>query len=64
MTKIKLKLNNVLHPSHGPQIWPWYYLFSFHLCALRVYYPSTSYRLWIYTRWGSRDIDITFYRRS
>lgn len=53
-----------LKPSHGPQKWPWWRLFSISVVRLAVHQPSTGYRLWFYTRWGAGHIGIYLDRRA
>lgn len=50
--------------QHGPQTWPWWRLLSLGPSRLDICKPSTGYRLWIYTRWGVRHIDIFIDRRE
>ena len=58
-------LKRWLRPAHGPQTWPWWRLVSPSLHRLpHVCSPSTGYRLWVYTRWGSIFFDIFFDRRK
>lgn len=51
-----------LHPSHGPQSWPWWRHLSFKFCNLNVCSPSTGYRLWFYTRWGAGYVEMFIIR--
>ena len=53
-----------LHPTHGPQVWPWWRLVSFSVVRLEIHLPSTGYRLWVYTRWGACFFDVYFDRRN
>jgi hypothetical protein len=50
--------------QHGPQSWTWWRLFSLGLIRLDIHKPNTGYRLWIYTRWGVRHVDIFVDRRE
>jgi hypothetical protein len=55
---------HVYHPSHGPQVWPWWKLISWKFVRKAVQPPSTGYGLWVYTRWGAvTPIEIYFDRR-
>jgi len=51
------------HPKHGPQVWPWWRLVSFSIVRLNVDPPSSSRRLWVYTRFGAIYLDATLDRR-
>ena len=54
-------------PAHGPQDWDtraWWKPLTFLFCSAGANLPSTSYRLWIYTRWGSMHFDLVFDRRT
>lgn len=51
-------------PKHGPQVWPWWLLFSLSLIRLEIYAPSTGRRLWLYTRWGAVYWDFVLDRRG
>lgn len=54
------------HPAHGPQ-WakrPFWHIIGFRFCRIAMFNPSTGYRLWVYTRWGSMDFDLIFDRRN
>lgn len=51
-------------PSHGPQVWPWWLLFSWRFSHIDVHPPSTGYRLWVYTRWGAVFVGVVFDRRK
>lgn len=56
---------HVYHPSHGPQVWPWWKIVSWKLVKQTVRPPSTGYSLWIYTRWGAMEpVEIYFDRRG
>ena len=57
-------LKRSLWPSHGPQTWPWWKLFSPKFFKLDVTLPSTGYRLWVYSRWGAIHFDAYIDRRS
>lgn len=70
---MKLRFNMItdhmcrdLWPKHGPKVWPAWKVFSFTLIRLRdVVLPSTSYRLWVYFRFGGAvHFDLTFDRRT
>jgi hypothetical protein len=52
-----------LHPSHGPQVWPWWRLFSFSVVRQDIPLPSTGRRVWFYTRWGAGYVGIYLDRR-
>lgn len=52
------------NPRHGPQVWPWWLLFSMSLIKLEVCTPSTGRRLWVYTRWGALYADFILDRRG
>jgi len=50
----KMQVNGwIADPQHGPQEWPWWRWISFAWVTV----GGTGRRLWIYTRWGSLDID-------
>lgn len=51
-----------LRPHHGPQVWPWWKVFSLGLYRLEISKPHTGYRLWLYTRWGAGFVDARFIR--
>lgn len=53
-----------MHPTHGPQVWPWWRLVSFGLVHLEVAKPSMGWRLWVYTRWGAGYGDLVLDRRK
>jgi hypothetical protein len=50
--------------GHGPQSWPWWRLISFKRFALEVHPPSTTTRLWYYTRWVCGHVDLSIDRRA
>lgn len=57
------------HPLHGPQVWPWWLLFSLSIVKLFKHQPpgetlGSGSRLWIYTRWGALYFDFVFDRRG
>lgn len=52
----------VMH-AEAPRSWPWWRLASFMLLRLNIGLPSTGWRLWIYTRWGTCHGDVFFDRR-
>lgn len=54
---------NDKNPSHGPQVWPWWLLFSLSLISLDTMKPTTGKRLWAYTRWGAVYADFILDRR-
>lgn len=67
MTKIKFEFSAAhfrkdLHPSHGPQVWPWWRLFSLAFYRLTIAEPHSGYRTWFYTRWGAAYFDVRFIR--
>jgi len=54
-----------MHPTHGPQVWPWWRLVSFGFVRLElVAKPSIGWRLWVYTRWGAGFGDLVLDRRN
>lgn len=52
-----------MKPSHGPQNWPWWRLFSIRVVRIDMCWPSTGRRMWFYTRWGAGYVGIIFDRR-
>ncbi|BCU91116.1 Uncharacterised protein [Yersinia pseudotuberculosis] len=67
--KIKLELSTAhfaedLKPSHGPQKWPWWRLFSISVVRQDIHRPSTGRRMWFYTRWGAGYMGIILVRRA
>lgn len=50
-------------PLHGPQVWPWWLLFSLGLVNLQTCSPTTGKRLWVYTRWGAIYFEFILDRR-
>ena len=59
-----LSYTSPLRCYHGPQVWPWWRLFSLSWVRLEVHCPSTGYRLWVYSRWGSPSFDFYVDRRE
>ncbi|MCE0846014.1 hypothetical protein LVQ79_10700 [Buttiauxella sp. A2-C1_F] len=53
-----------MHPSHGPQTWPWWRLFSVSVVRLGISPPSIGRRVWFYTRWGAGFVGVYFDRRK
>ena len=47
-----------------PRPWPWWQCFAFRHSIISVTKPSTGHRLYLYTRWGTADIEMTFDRRA
>lgn len=49
----------IFNPTHGPQVWPWYKLFSVRIvrCSHDPYWlywiTPIAYNVWFYTRWGA-----------
>lgn len=52
-----------LHPTHGPQSWPWWRLLVFKPVRSRVQPPSLGWNLWFYTRWGAKVAELYIDRR-
>lgn len=50
---------HIYHPTHGPQIWPWWKLATLNVCRCthdpdRLFWNiPLSYNIWLYTRWGA-----------
>ena len=51
---------HVYHPTHGPQVWPWWKLVTIHIAGPCSHDPADyfwitpiSYNIWVYTRWGA-----------
>lgn len=65
---------HIYHPTHGPQHWPWWRLFSISIvrCTHDPYWyfwiTPISYNIWLYTRWGALCFEFTerngVYRRE
>lgn len=62
--KVLFYYGRPLQCAHGPQVWPWWRLVTPSFISLHVHPPSSGYRLWLYTRWGSPCFDIYFNRRD
>ncbi len=49
----------VYHPSHGPQVWPWWKLLTLSVvrCSHDPFWffwiTPISFNVWLYTRWGA-----------
>lgn len=57
-------LNERFRPTHGPQTWEWWRLFSFSIVELDYRDPLIrGKRLWIYSRWGAIHFDLSLDRR-
>lgn len=53
-----------LRPSHGPQNWSWWRLFSIKVVRQDIARPSTGRRMWFYTRWGAGYVGVYIDRRT
>ncbi len=57
----------IYHPSHGPQSWPWWRLFTVtvarctHDPAHLFWITPIAFNIWLYTRWGA--VCFTFTKR-
>jgi len=62
---MKIRFDNklkMIDARHGQSDLAWWQLFSTYFCKPNYCYPSTGYRLWVYTRYGAFHIGIVFYR--
>lgn len=41
------------HPSHGPQVWPWWRLITVRIVRTRGGRIQKAWNIWTYTRWGA-----------
>lgn len=56
--------HQVFHPSHGPQSWRWWHLFSIRAVRVSVHPPSSGFNIWFYSRWGALILGLYFDRRT
>lgn len=51
-------------PHHGPQAWPWWRLFVLTPYSTNPAPPSSSWNVWLYTRWGALMWHVAIDRRT
>jgi hypothetical protein len=49
--------------GHGPRSWPWWRMISIKVYDCGVQKPSTTTRIWYYTRWVCGHFDLSIDRR-